>query len=125
MKESVWSLIGMLAVTGLILLLAYWATRYLASGGGTGARGGWFPGGGTAAGSGSFRVAGQAALGRTERLVLIRLKKSWCLIGVTEQSITLLKEWEAEEDWEPEENAPPDFWQVFRKTLGGEKGKTQ
>ena len=115
MGESIWSLLGMLSVAVAILLLAYWTTRWLAAGGGGAFRSGVREG--AAAGSGSFRIAGQCSLGRNERLVLLRFPETWCLLGVTEHTITVLREWKAEEDWDAETAAPPAFLEVLRRNL--------
>ena len=92
MPAGIWAPIGMLAAAALILVLAYWTTKWVAS------RGlGDFSAGSMSGGSARFHVLGQIGLGRGERLVLVRLEDKCYLLGVTNGSITLLKELEGDE----------------------------
>jgi len=109
--EYLLPLIGMLAAVVAILVLAYLATRWIASRG---------VGGGAAAGAG-FCVLRQISLGRAERLLLVRLGERCLLLGVTAGGISLLKELEADEaeEWlKPKETpAAPGFLDVLKENL--------
>lgn len=116
MDSPVWSALGMLAVAVAILLLAYGTTRWIASAGATGRLG-------MAVGNPSFRVLSQITLGRNEHLVLLRIGEGCCLLGVTENRITLLKEWEGGEarEWLEEQGASPGFLETLRENLRNRK----
>lgn len=115
MAHPFWSLLGVLAVVILILYLAYVTTRWI------GMRG--VPTGGALRPNigGALRVLAQLAVGRNERLVLVRLGQRCCLLGVTEHQITLLRELDDEESrqWLAEDaGAPaPGFMEVLGETL--------
>ena len=120
MPAGIWTPIGMLAAAALILVLAYWTTKWVAS------RGlGGFPAGGMSGGSARFHVLGQIGLGRGERLVLVRLEDKCYLLGVTNGSITLLKELEGDEvkSWlaEEERNPAPSFLEILGESLRRKK----
>lgn len=116
MLESVWSLLGMLAVAVLILVLAHLATKWIAAHGTGG-----FSGRALAGGSETFCVLGQISVGRNERIILMRLQERCYLLGVTEHSITLLKGLEGDEakEWltAEEKPAPPRFMDVLADNL--------
>ena len=84
------SLLGMLITVLLILLLAYWVTRFI------GQRGlpGWARG---VQNSGGLRVMWQLSLGKGERLVLVSLDERCLLRGVSGGGITVLTELTREE----------------------------
>lgn len=109
---------GMLAMVILVLLLAYLATRAISRYGGSGVA---FGGGRDASGT-AFRVVARLELGRNERLVLVRIGERCCLIGVTAQSVTLIKELSGEEsqlwcaDAERPETAPA-FLDLLKENL--------
>ena len=86
-QQSVWSLLGMLVVVVLILVFAYFVTRWL---GNLQSRG--YQTKVQSRDKSKFCVLGQLSVGRNERLVLVRLQDRCCLLGVTAGSITLLKE---------------------------------
>ena len=118
MPKDVFSLLGMLAIVVLVLILAYWATRWIGS---FGARASG-PGRRTAAGGvGGLQILAQLSLGRAERLVLARAGNRCYLLGVTANGITLLKELEGEEAaaWLSEEGvaAPPGFLEIMKENL--------
>lgn len=118
MPKDVFSLLGMLAIVVLVLILAYWATRWIGAYGarasGTGFRT-------LAGGAGRFRILAQLSLGRAERLVLARVGDRCYLLGVTANRITLLRELEGEEAaaWLSEESAdvPPGFLDIMKENL--------
>ena len=120
MPAGIWTPIGMLAATALILVLAYWTTKWVAQRGLGGVQAGSISGG-----SARFRVLGQIALGRGERLVLVRLEDKCYLLGVTNGSITLLKELEGDEakSWlaETERQPAPSFLEILGESLRGKK----
>ena len=120
MPVGIWTPIGMLAAAALILALAYWTTKWVAS------RGlGGFSAGSMSVGSARFHVLGQIGLGRGERLVLVRLEDRCYLLGVTSGSITLLKELEGDEakSWlaEAEGNPSPGFLEILGESLRKKK----
>ncbi len=108
-RETVWSLLGMFLVVVVILALAWAATRYL------GALS--LPATGMG-GPEEFRILAQMAVGRNERLLLVRLGEECCLLGVTEDRITLLRQWTGEEAqrWMrlTRKDPPPDFLSVLK-----------
>jgi flagellar biosynthetic protein FliO len=109
----------MLVVAVAILVLAYFATRWIAQHGTPGMTGK------VGAASGRFSVLAQIAVGRNERLLLVRLGDRCCLLGVTEHGITLLKELEEEEsrEWLNAASAPasPTFVETLSSSLHGKK----
>ena len=115
-QQGVWSLLGMLAVVILILVLAYFVTRWL---GNLQNRG--FHGQIQSGDKSKFCVIGQISVGRNERLVLVRLQEHCCLVGVTAGSITLIKELDAEESGlllsEGEEIKPNRFAELLKENL--------
>ena len=90
----------MLSTVILILTLAYWTSRWVASHGAPGASG-WN-------GGGVFRVIGRIAVGRSAALTLVRVGERCLLLGVTEHHITLLKEWDGGEFDAFLNDMPPD-----------------
>ncbi len=89
MLDNGLTLLGMLAAVAVILALAWWATRWIATRG----VGSAFLGNQGA----EFCVLRQITVGRAERLLLVRLGERCMLLGVTAASITLLKELNEEE----------------------------
>lgn len=113
------SLLGMLITVLLILLLAYWVTRFI------GQRGlpGWARG---VQNSGGLRVMWQLSLGKGERLVLVRLHERCLLLGVSGGGITVLTELTQEEAarWlqkDGEVTKAPSFLEVLRDNLPKKK----
>ena len=121
MRHDLFSLFGMLAIVILILVLAYWVTRWIAAGGARTAGGRIRSPGG----AGRVRILGQLNLGRGERLVLACVSGRCYLLGVTAGSVTLLKELPDGEaaEWleERETPVPPGFLEVLKENL--RKGK--
>jgi len=113
--ENLWTLLGMLAAVAAILAMAYWTTRWIASRGGRG----FSP----VQDSRNFRVAGRINVGRSGQLLLVCLEERCLLLGVTEHSITVLKELEGEEAarWLEDAPVPPSFWEALQKNLGKRK----
>ena len=91
--QNVWSLLGVFAAAVLILYLAYLATKWIGTRSAPGSAAPFSFGGGM----GTFRILAQIAVGRNERLVLIRMGEECCLFGVTEREITLLRTYKSEE----------------------------
>lgn len=116
-----WELFGVLAAVILILILAYYATKWIGKHGGMA--------GGTmsvrADGAEKFRVLAQLTVGRNERLLLVRLEEKCFLLGVTEHGITMLRELEEDEasKWLDADAlaAPPSFIEALGEALRRKK----
>lgn len=85
--DVLWPLLRAILATGLILVLAYWATRYLA---------------GRAWGSGPthgshIKVLEQVAVGREQRLLLVQVKGRVYFLSATPSGIRKLGELPLEE----------------------------
>jgi len=87
--ESILPLIGMMAIMVAVLFLAYFLTRWIAVHGAPN-----FAGGRTDDVLGVLR---QVNVGRTERLLLVRLNDRCLLVGVTSASMCVLAELSKEE----------------------------
>jgi len=118
--ENVWALLGMLLVMVVILVLAWWTTRLVASRG--------IPGFSENGKGQPLQILGQMNLGRSERLVLVQLGKRCVLLGVTTNSINFLLELSEEETQQwleaSQERRPtgmPSFLDVLQKNLRGKK----
>lgn len=116
---SVASLVGMLLTVAAVLALAYWVTKLIARKG----LPGWASG---MAGGDRLQVLWQVSLGKSERLVLVRLDKRCLLLGVTSGGISVLTELTEEEaaQWprEREEIArQPNFLDILRENLPKKK----
>lgn len=113
MLSNLVSALGMLFTVVLILFLAYWTSRWVAS---HGVPGPPAPGGGDA-----FRILARLPVGRGAYLLLVRVREDCLLLGVTEQRVTLLKEWTGEEAdaWTFDAPSPDNgFWQALQKFKG-------
>lgn len=113
LDRNVFSLLGMLVTVILILLLAYWVTRFI------GQKGLWAGGGQN---GGEMQVLWQLSLGKGERLVLVRLHKRCLLLGVSGGGITVLTELTEEEAalWlrkQGEAPQAPSFLEILRENL--------
>lgn len=115
LDRNVFSLLGMLITVILVLLLAYWVTKFV------GQRGlpGWARG---VQGSGELQILWQLSLGKGERLVLVRLHERCLLLGVTGGGITVLTELTGEEaaKWlqkQGETPQAPSFLEILRDNL--------
>ena len=119
MPGGIWSVIGMLVSAVLILFLAYFATRWIAE------RGLRVQGRTAEGGGGRLTVLSRLAVGQRESLLVVALGDKCYLLGVTEHSITLLRELDEEASavWlrEAEPSAPPSFLEVLRESRN--KGK--
>ena len=110
------SLLGMAASAVLIIVLAYWFTRYVVGRGALGPRLG-------GRNAGQMEVLVQLALGREERLVLVRVGERYLLLGVTAGSISALAELTKEDAalWQEKQDGPsgqtPTFGEAFRQIL--------
>ena len=115
MAANLISALGMLFTTVLILVLAYATSRWIATHGAPGAST-WA---GLNGGGENFRVLSRIGVGRNASLLVLYARGRCMLLGVTEQNITLLKEWEGEEAEAWLSEPPPDagFLGVLRDTL--------
>ena len=108
------SLLWMVVCVVVILVLAYWFTRYVA------ARG--FPGVQGFQESEQFKVLARLALGREQSLVLIRAGERYFLLGVTPTNVSNLAELTREdaEGWlraQEQRPSPPSFREAARKVI--------
>ena len=113
MAENLWSALGMLSTTVLILILAYLTSRWIGTHGAPGASGI------TGGGGENLRVLARTGVGRNACLMVVRVRDRCLLLGVTESNISLLKEWEGEEAdaWVTEFPADNGFPGVLRNAL--------
>jgi flagellar biogenesis protein FliO len=104
----VWPMIRFFAATGLVAILAYYATRRL-----TGARGKLrrSNGGGNLEIIESVNVAGQAVV------QIVKAGEKYLVIGVTKENITMLTEVEEINEPEPVEAAPSPFGKIFSRFI--------
>lgn len=114
MAENLWSALGMLSMTVLILILAYWTSRWIGTHGAPGASG-WPVG----QGNGRLRVLARLGVGRNAALLVVRVDGRCLLLGVSEHQITLLKEWDGDEAdaWTAETPPENGFLNLLRDTL--------
>ena len=114
MGGNLWSALGALFVTVLILVAAYWTSRWVGVHGTPGASG--WPGGME---NENLRVLARTGVGRNACLMVVRVRDRCLLLGVTESNISLLKEWEGEEAeaWATEFPADNGFPGVLRDAL--------
>ena len=108
------SLLWVAVCVAVILVLAYWFTRYVA------ARG--FPGAQGLRESEQLKVLARLAVGREESLVLVRAGERYFLLGVTPSSISNLAEFSGEEaeGWlktQESQPAPPSFREAVRLVM--------
>lgn len=110
MAGTLWSALGMLFMTVLILVLAYLTSRWIASHGDSWA-GGY--------GGEQFRVLNRIGVGRGASLLVLYVRGRCLLLGVTEHNVTLLKEWDGEDAaaWLSDAPADAGFLGVLRDTL--------
>ena len=99
----------------VVLVLAFWITRFMA---GSGRLRGTF----RRRNSGQIEVLTQELLGKDQRLVVARVGERYFLMGVTAQSISLLSELSADEVVSPAEPVEPtqqnpSFFEAFSSTL--------
>ena len=111
MPPEITSLLWALAVTVLMLALAYWFTRYVV---------GRLAGGRLLPRQSRMTVLEQLSVGRDQRLLLVKVGDKVYLLGVTSGGITRLETLTAEEaaSWMAEEKAsggPPSM--SFREAL--------
>ncbi len=105
--------LGMLLVTVLILVLAWVVSRWVAKSG--------MPAGtrGTKAGE-RLSLTAQIPLGRNERVVLLRVGDTFLLLGVTQNSVTVLRELESGkvEEWlETDTPERSNFLELLQENL--------
>ena len=107
------SLLWVVLCVAVILVLAYWFTRYVARG---------FPGIQGPRGSERFQVLARLALGREQSLALVRAGERYFLLGVTPAGISNLAEFSGEEaeGWlkaQESQPAPPSFREAVRLVM--------
>ena len=110
------SVIGLLAVTVLVLVGAWWFTRWI----GPGLGGGLF-----AVGKGGrLQVLDRAMVGRDQAVLVLKAGQRYLLLGCTPAGLTLLAELKQEEGelWDPptpaegpEEKRSPDFRALMQR----------
>ncbi len=112
---TVWQVLGMLFVVILILVLAWAVTRWVASRG--------IGAGGVSRGGGRLAVLGQLSVGRSERLLLVRVQERCLLLGVTQYSVALLKELTEEEarEWLREPEPKATFLETLQENMRKKK----
>ena len=90
------SVIGLLAVTVLVLVGAWWFTRWA----GPGLGGGLIAAG---KGGGRLQVLDRAIIGRDQALLVVKAGQRYLLLGCTPAGLTLLAELKPEEGeiWDP------------------------
>ncbi len=116
--DTILSLTGMLAAVAVILVLAYWTTRWVGRNGGLV----------TGLGDEKLCVLRQLRVGQNEQLVLVRLQARVLLLGVTAGGVSLLRELPPEEaaEWLAGQNGAsgtgqPSFWETLQKVWPGKK----
>ena len=119
MLGEIGSLLGMLLTVIVILFMAWWVTSLIARRGVAGLSG--MPGLPKIMGAASadeLCVLRQIPIGRSERLLLVRLHDRCLLLGTAQGGVSLLTELtEAEaEPWlqQPPEGSPADFRKLLR-----------
>jgi len=110
----------MLAAVAVILVLAYWTTRWVGRNG--------LGGPVTGLGDEKLCVLRRLRVGQNEQLVLVRLQARVLLLGVTAGGVSLLRELEPEEAsvWlaEPDRasgTGQPSFLETLQKAWPGKK----
>ena len=115
--SQILSVIGLLAVTILVLVGAWWFTRWA----GPGLGGSPFVAG---KGGGRLQVLDRAMIGRDQALLVVKAGQRYLLLGCTPAGVTLLAELNREEGeiWDPptpaegpEEKRSPDFRALMRR----------
>ena len=117
MLHTVLSMVGMLVFMGLVFAGAWWVSRQIA---------GRYQGG--AASSERFQILSRLSLGKDQMLLVVKAADHILLLGVTSQTICLLKELE-EAEWPTSSGnssrpVHSDFLTVFKGMLkrSDEKG---
>jgi len=103
------SALGLLAVLILVLVLAYFTTRWV---------GKHYGGGGIAGGaSGSIRVVDKLMLGPDRMLCIVQTAGKTLLLGITQQRIEMLCELDEAALTFPERGTVPSFADMFKTVL--------
>lgn len=109
--SGVLSLLGILLIFAGVLVLTYWATKYMsrrfAAGGGTGSR--------------YIQVIDRMPLGQNQQLLLVRVAGKTMLIGAAGQGFSKLCDIEEELPEAPAEAGPTPFSQLLGGLLNKEK----
>lgn len=115
MWDNPWlALLWVVVCVALIVVLAYWFTKYVAARGFPGALGGQ--------GSEGLKVLARLGLGKDGTLVLVQAGERYFLLGVTPAGITNVAEFTGEEAarWtakQEEQPSPPSFRESLRTVI--------
>lgn len=105
------SLLWVILCVVVIILLAYWFTKYVAARGGTGIFG-------ASKGSGQLKVLARQSVGKDQALLLVQVGERYFLLGAAASAISTLAEFTQEEAdaWPepPQRPASPDFREALR-----------
>lgn len=109
MLQAILSVLWVIVATALVLVLAYWATRFLAG----------RMGAGTLVRSRRIEILEQVPVGRDQKLMLARLGDKTCFLAATPGGITVLREaTEAElQQAQQEQSGQPPFSDAFARAL--------
>ena len=109
MPQDILGLVWALAAVVVVLVLAYWFTKYVA---------------GRMLLSGGYRgrhitVLEQAVVGRDQKILLVKVGEEYYLLGASPNGITCLKEFTAEQaaQWGGPEEPPQQAGMSFRAAL--------
>ncbi len=116
--NHIFSLLWLLVCVLVIIVLAYWFTRYVAG------RGGGMLG--VSGGTDRFKVLCRLSLGREQSAALVRAGERYFLLGVAASSVSLIAELSQEEAQAlyappPGQTAPPSFGEALRTVLKQKK----
>ena len=112
------SLLGMLVVIAAVLFLAWWATKQIAQRPGLQGFSGRMP-------NDEMRVLAQLPLGREQRLVVVECAARYFLLGITQNSVSMLSElseedvqqWKQMQEEEPVSGSVQSFSTLLQNKL--------
>ncbi len=107
--SGILGLLGALLIFAGVLVLTYWATKYMSR---------RFAGG---AGSRHIQVIERVSIGQSQQLLLVRVAEKTMLIGTAGQNVSKLCDIEEELSEVPEEAGPTPFSQLLGGLLNKEK----